>query len=99
MEGSLTAIKSSLDTMAVVKPVNDIRVEIIGSQPLQSPVDLPVDCPRGQSSGIEIDLGGNDYVSGARVGNTHTGVQRQWIGETGILSAARNLREALLLLA
>ena len=38
-------------------------------------------------------------VSGIGVGKAHTGVQRQWIDEAGILSATRNLREELLLLA
>ena len=38
-------------------------------------------------------------VSGIGVGKAHTGVQRQWIDEAGILSAAWDLREELLLLA
>lgn len=30
-------------------------------------------------------------VSGAGVGNAHTGVQRQWADKAGILSAAQDL--------
>lgn len=49
------------------------------------------------SNGRNVSRAG--CVSGVGVGNAHTGVQCQWIVETGILSAARNLREELLLLA
>ena len=50
------------DGRVIVKAVDDIQIEIIRSQPLQSPVDLPVNCPGGQPAGIEIDLGGNDHL-------------------------------------
>ena len=49
------------------------------------------------SNGRNVSSAG--CISGAGVGDAHTGVQCQWIDETGILSAARNLREELLLLA
>lgn len=38
-------------------------------------------------------------VSGAGMGDAHTGVQCQWADKTGVLSAAWNLRKELLLLA
>ena len=50
------------DWRVIVKAMDDIQIEIIRSQPLQSPVDLPVNCPGGQPAGIEIDLGGNDHL-------------------------------------
>lgn len=49
------------------------------------------------SNGRSVSSAG--CVSGAGVGDAHTGVQRQWVDEAGILSAAWNLREELLLLA
>ena len=45
------------------------------------------------SNGRSVSSAG--CVSGAGVGDAHTGVQRQWVDEAGILSAARNLREEL----
>lgn len=49
------------------------------------------------SNGRNVSSAG--YVSGTGVGNAHTEVQRQWVDETGILLAAWNRREELLLLA
>lgn len=49
------------------------------------------------SNGRSVSSAG--CVSGAVVGNAHTGVQCQWVDEAGILSAAWNYRKELLLLA
>ena len=50
-----------LDWRFIVEPVDDIEVQVVGAQPLERPLDLPMDGLGRKSPLIEIDLGCNDH--------------------------------------
>ena len=44
----------------VIETVDDVKIETIGSQPLQTAVDLAEDGFTGEPAGIKVDFGSDD---------------------------------------
>jgi len=45
----------------VVKPMNDVKIKIIGAEALERAVDFPKNGLARESAGVEIHLGGHEW--------------------------------------
>lgn len=48
--------------MVVVKAVNDIKIQVVGAQPLQGTINFPVDSFLREAAMVEINLTSQDYL-------------------------------------
>ena len=55
-------LHSFLDRRIVIEAVDDVQVQIVGAQPLQASLNLPVDGLRGETPRVKVDLGSDDHL-------------------------------------